>query len=122
MEINWTNIIGLLAILAPIIWAVCQHYSSLKQEQQAKEFDNYHRLIKELVQPEKPDEPIYVDRQAAIIFELRNFKRYYPITYRTLKGLKEKWTENKVYPRLLEEIDLTISFLENKVSRNKLIK
>lgn len=122
MEISWTNIIGLLAILAPVIWGVCQHYSSLKQERQIKEFENYHRLIKELVQPEKKDELMYVDRQAAIIYELRNFKRYYPVSYRTLKGLQKNWTENGVYPRLLEEISLSISFLENKVGINELQK
>lgn len=119
---SWTNVIGLLAILAPIIWAVCQHYSNLKQERQIKEFDNYHRLIKELVQPEKSDERMYVDRQAAIIYELRNFKRYYPITYRTLKGLEEKWAENNVYPRLIEEIQLAITFLENNVTKKELSK
>lgn len=119
---SWTNVIGLLAILAPIIWAVCQHYSNLKQERQIKEFDNYHRLIKELVQPEKSDEPMYVDRQAAIIYELRNFKRYYPISYRTLKGLQKNWSENGVYPRLLEEISLSIAFFEKKKSKKKLNK
>lgn len=120
MEINWTNIIGLLAILAPLIWAVCQHYSSLKQEQQAKEFDNYHRLIKELVQPANPDELMYLDRQMAIVYELRNFKRYYPVTYRILKGLKKQWEEKDAkYQRLLNEISLTIAFLEKrKVKRD----
>lgn len=65
---------------------------------------------------------MYVDRQAAIIYELRNFKRYYPVSYRTLKGLQKNWTENGVYPRLLEEISLSISFLENKVGINELQK
>lgn len=59
---------------------------------------------------------LYVDRQAAIIFELRNFKRYYPCPLRMLLGLRKKWAEvpNQL-PRLLEEIELTIAFLKHSI-------
>jgi hypothetical protein len=48
-----------------------------KREQNLKEFEDYHNLIRELVQPENEKGEMYLDRQTAIIFELRHFKRYY---------------------------------------------
>jgi hypothetical protein len=78
-----------------------------------KEFEVYHKLVKELVEPTEKDNPMFIDRQAAIIYELRNFKRYYPYSLRMLRGLRQQWTSLQV-PRLLEELDLTIVFLEGK--------
>lgn len=80
-----------------------------------KEFEVYHKLIKELVEPPSENGAMYVDRQTAILYELRNFERYFPHSLRMLEGLQEKW--NKVpnqFPRLLEELELTITFLKNK--------
>ena len=58
---------------------------------------------------------MYVDRQSAIIFELTNFKRYYDFSYRTLIALRDQWSKIEgQYPRLIEELDLTIDFLEKK--------
>ena len=45
-----------------------------------KEFEVYHKLVKELVEPPTKDGTFYIDRQAAIMFEMRNFKRYYPFS------------------------------------------
>lgn len=112
-------IIGML----PFFWAIYKYFDSRKREQDLKEFNNYHRLIKELVQPETKDSPMYVDRQAAIIYELRYYKRYFPITLRTLKGLREKWGKVEgQYPRLLEELDLTITFLQKKIKKRCFFK
>jgi len=58
---------------------------------------------------------MYVDRQAAIIFEMRNFKRYYPYTLRMLKGLREEWVAvANQFPRLLDERTMTIDLIERK--------
>jgi hypothetical protein len=76
----------------------------------------YHKLVKELVEP--TDGGLYVDRQAAIMYELRNFKRYYPYSLRMLRGLKQKWAAvPNQFPRLIEELNITIEFLENKSKR-----
>ncbi len=102
--------------LVSFIWAIYQYLDARRREQNLKEFENYHKLIKELVQPDSENSPMYVDRQAAIIYELRHFKRYFPFSLRTLKGLKDKWGEvDNQYPRLLDELDLTINFLQMKV-------
>ena len=38
-----------------------------------KEFEVFHKLIKELVEPSTQGQVMYVDRQIAIIFELQNY-------------------------------------------------
>ena len=54
-----------------------------------------------------------LDRQIAVIFELRNFKEYFPVTLRILRGLKKSWTgygPKEKRNRLHEELNETISF------------
>lgn len=114
MDINYNILISVAVGIATFLWTVYQYIDTKKREQDLKEFENFHRLIKELVQPENDN--LYVDRQTAILFELRHFKRYYPFSYRTLLGLKEKWIKvPNQFPRLLEELDMTIEFLNKKI-------
>ena len=81
-----------------------------------KEFEVFHKLVKELVEPPSEQSAMYVDRQAAVMFELRSFKRYYPYSLRMLKGLREKWVAvPNQFPRLIEELDLTIKHIEKKL-------
>ncbi|WP_416306538.1 hypothetical protein [Neptunicella sp. SCSIO 80796] len=78
-----------------------------------KEFDAYHKLVKELVEPTNEQGTMYVDRQTAAIFELRFYHRYYPHSLRMLKHLRVKWAAvPDQYPRLIEEMDLTIRYIE----------
>jgi hypothetical protein len=118
-EIDYTIVISVITGSFTILWTVYQYIDTKKREQNLNEFENYHKLIKELVQPEvtpKGEDVLYVDRQAAIIYELRHFKRYYELSYRTLKGLKEKWEKvPNQFPRLIEEINLSLEFLEKKI-------
>jgi hypothetical protein len=119
MDINYNILISVAVGVATFLWTVYQYIDSKKREQDLKEFENFHRLIKELVQPE--NDSLYVDRQTAILFELRHFKRYYPFSYRTLLGLKEKWIKvPNQFPRLLEELDMTIEFLNKKINEKKI--
>lgn len=79
-----------------------------------KEFEVYHKLVKELVEPPSENGALYVDRQAAIIYEMRNFKRYYPYTLRMLEGLYQKGSSvPNQFPRLLDELRLTIDHIKN---------
>lgn len=80
-----------------------------------KEFEVYHKLVKELVEPPTDKGAMYVDRQAAIIFEMLNFKRYYPYSLRLLKGLHEKWNVPNQFPRLISELELSIKHIEKKL-------
>ncbi|QIL38093.1 hypothetical protein G7074_01645 [Pedobacter sp. HDW13] len=114
--INITVLLSVIAGLASFCWTVIQYLDTRKREQNLKEFEQFHKLLKELVQPEDEMGTMYVDRQTAIIFELRHFKRYYPYSLRTLKGLLEKWKQvPNQFPRILEETQLTVEYLESKV-------
>lgn len=107
---DWKSLLA----FGSFLWVIYSYFDNKSKELNQKEFDNYHTLLKELVEP--PQNGVsYVDRQCAIIYEFKNFKRYYPFSHRTLVGLRKKWIEeNTVFPRHLEELDLTISFLEKK--------
>ena len=115
-NLDITFIIALISGLVTFIWTAYTYFDARKRDQNLKEFEIYHKLIRELVQPDG-ENGLYMDRQSAILYELRNFKRYYPFSYRTLAGLQKKWLKNKeMFPseRLLEEVQLTIDFLKNK--------
>jgi len=68
------------------------------------------------VAPERVEGLTYVDKQAAAIFELRNFPRYYDFTERMLAKLKRKWQAEKTEfsDALIEEIDLTLKHILQK--------
>lgn len=59
---------------------------------------------------------MWIDRQAAVAFELRHFPRYYEFTEPTLVTLKKKWAggPNFQRARLIEEIDLTLKHIQKK--------
>jgi hypothetical protein len=120
---NWLTsnsaALGVILAAAPILWAVIEFILIKKAEAKRFNFEAYHRLIKQLVEPEGSGQSIKLDRQVAIVFELRHFKRYYPVTRRILCGLKSDWSSGKCgspdnLKRLLEEIDLTIEHISKK--------
>ncbi len=83
-----------------------------------KEFEVYHKLVKELVEPHVENAPMYAERQSAIVFEMRNFKRYYPFSLRMLKGLDEKAASiQNISPNILNELKLTITYIERKLKQ-----
>ena len=104
---NYSAAITSLSVVIAGIWALIKFSDYLKD----KRFNNYHRLIKELVDGDDPDVALRLDRQIALIFELRNYPSYYKVTRRILLGLKASgWNEHS--PRLGEEINLTLSYID----------
>ncbi|MGH8736420.1 MAG: hypothetical protein ACREU5_08335 [Burkholderiales bacterium] len=119
---KWLNdnagALGVVLVLAPVGWAAFSYLSLKKQELKEKRFLAYHKLIQQLVERESPDLPMMLDRQIAIIFELRNFKEYFPVTLRILRGLKETWVDygpKEKRSRLHEELDESIKFIQSKL-------
>ena len=93
-----------------LMWQIVQFFLNKNTEAKSRQFEVYHRLIKELVEP--GDKANYIDRQCAVVFELRHFKRYRELTARILKGLREDWKDDPTFrPRLKNEIDLTLRYL-----------
>lgn len=77
-----------------------------------KRFEVYHRLIKELVDEQgNPDKHIKLDRQIAVVYELRNFPKYFEVTKRILIGLKNQWKDNGDVKRIIEEIDISLTYM-----------
>jgi len=110
-------ILALLAVL-PFFWGALQYILIKRAEDRRLRFTAFHDLIKKLVEPENPNEPMRLDLQIAVIYELRNFKDYYPVSLRILKGLKSDWA-SKGPPdqraRRMEELELTIKHIERRV-------
>ena len=89
-------------------------------------YDLMHRLGKDYEKPEFGLRTVDVDGVEVAVHErievkkpfceLRRFKRYHELTLRTLLGLREKWTKDAAftYPRLLEELDLTVDYTRRK--------
>ena len=111
--------IGVIIAAIPILWAVTQYIRIRRAEDRRVQFTTFHNLIKQLVEREDPNLPLRLDRQIAVIFELRTrtFKLYYPVTLRILEGLKDDWgsygPEHK-RNRLMQELDLAIAHLKKR--------
>lgn len=88
------------------IWVFVKYLESLKD----KRFKNYHELIDQLVNEQlQPDRAIKLDRQIAIVFELRQFPSYFPVSKRILTDLKNQWSNE----RIKKEIELTIKYMSS---------
>ena len=95
--------LGIFGAVFTAIWSIIRYMLERRRKARAREFDVFHRLIKELVSGDSGNgetkSEIKLDRQAAIVFELRNFPRYYEFTCRTMKSLKEQQGK-RMYPPL----------------------
>ena len=98
------------------VFSVYQFLSVRKHESRQREFDQYHALIEKLVSQRHGQTHIFLDQQIAVVFELRNFPRYFDVTERILDGLRTEWTQRKDwanYDRLLQELNLTLKFIKD---------
>lgn len=100
---NATALAILLATLT-FVWPIVQFILVRRKEQQSHEFEAFHRLLKELVSHDSDTEVIWIDRQMAVLFELRHFPRYYEVIVRILFNLREKWSADPEFkwPHLVE--------------------
>ena len=111
-----TAALSILGAASAFMWSTYWQVTQRKAEGRERDFLAFHKLIKELVAPDPESGVAWLDRQAAIVFELRHFPRYYEFTERMLRGLKEKWAADPGFrwPRLIEEINLTLDYIKNK--------
>ena len=99
-------LITAISFISAAFWAVLQY----RQRNKDKRFEAYHDLIDQLVNEQRnPDRAIKLDRQVAIVFELRNFASYYPVSIRILEGFRDV-CENE---RIIKEIDLTVEYMNS---------
>ena len=109
-------------VLISIIIPVWQFLYSKRNEQKQIEFENFHeKILKKLSNLGKNEA---LDSQIAIVYEMRNYPRYYLVSKRILTRLHKKWKSEKSNEDLLTEIKLTIDYMNlNLVQRiaNKLL-
>jgi hypothetical protein len=113
-----TTALGVLLSAAPPLGAIIQYILNKRSEANRQQFETYHSLIKQLVEREDPTQPMRLDRQIAVVYELKNFKRYFPVTLRILRGLKIDWVDYGPIDkrtRLLDELEIAIDFISKKV-------
>ena len=57
----------------------------------------------------------------AVVFELRHFKRYYPVTVRIFSNLRHKFTADPEFqwPYLINEINLTLEHIGEQPNSSK---
>ncbi len=110
-----TNIaaISLLAAIFGGIFTLVKFREYIKD----KRFNTYHSLLKDLVDgSNNPGGYLKLDRQIAIIFELRNFPEYFEVTERILTDLRnDHWKDNH---RLSKEIGFTLAHINKTGLRN----
>ncbi len=116
-------IIALLVVLIPLAAMVVQLWQYIDQkkvELRDKRFEYFHRLIRELVEPSTDQKMMYLDRQIAVVFELRNFPEYAEVSERILIGLRDTWSKNpESLQRMITEIDLTLAYLRERMKKKK---
>jgi hypothetical protein len=103
-------IVTILLALIPAVWTFIRYLTLKSKELQHERFKIYHGLIKELVQPDSAGQAMSLDRQIAIVFELRHFTEYFELTQRLLEGLRDIWVDPRA-KRLTSEIDRTIDYI-----------
>jgi len=101
-----------LVAAIPIVWQAWQYFDQKRLELKDRRFNTYHDLIRRLVESDTPQQSLRLDRQIAVVYELRNFPEYKEVTLRILDGLRKDWSELESTPRrLLDEIDLALAYL-----------
>ncbi len=122
LNTNYGALTVLISIATGLFWFIYRIFKLFKyisekhKEFKDKQFEKYHRLIKDLSQSDTPGEPIKLDRQIATVYELRNFPDYYDVSIRILTGwvkAKNDATQEK-HNRLYDEMELSIAFMQQK--------
>ncbi|MGA2353777.1 MAG: hypothetical protein ABSG02_04725 [Terriglobales bacterium] len=110
-----TTTLSILGAAAAFIVSTIQQIIQRRDERAERQFQAFHKIVEQVVSPEPKGGLHYVDRQAAVIFELRHFPRYYDFTERMLKRLKGKWVADP-QPHsdvLIEEIDPALRHIQH---------
>jgi len=107
-----TAALGIVGAAVAFMVSTAQQIIQRRAEGREREFQAFHKLVRDLVSPHRSSDAAQgLDGQAAIIFELRHFRRYYEFTQRMLVRLKEQWTADPKASDLIEEIDLTLGHI-----------
>lgn len=97
--------------------AVARYIDRQTRQRERHEFAAYAALVRQLAQPDSGPPLPLVDQRMAVVFELRHYPRYYPLSLRILEGLRvTAWKHADA--RLIAEMDRTLAFLRRKAPTN----
>lgn len=99
---------GGITVIFVIIGGLWQCWRYIKEWN----FQNYHKLIKELNQSDTEGEDIKLYRQVAVVYELRNYPRYFSVSTRILQGWLARKNLKNEYPQLYHEMMLSIEYMD----------
>ncbi|PBQ07680.1 hypothetical protein CCL09_21880 [Pseudomonas congelans] len=109
--------LGFILSLGTAAFAL-NHYFSIKHaEEQARKFANFHQLLQDLNEGKPmPNGEVggqYIDRQQAILYELRSFREYHPVIVRILNRAIVTWgqSESRHKSVLIDEAQKTMSYI-----------
>ncbi|MCP1464403.1 hypothetical protein [Pseudomonas sp. S3E17] len=110
---DWASIVLAASIAG---FSVYRYFSIKKDEFEAREFENYHRMVQSLVRGPDEDRAPYIDAQIAVIFELRFMKKYHSVTVRILERSLPGWKTSKTLfvDMVASEAQRTIDFIVRK--------
>lgn len=110
---DWASIVLAASIAG---FSVYRYFSIKKDEFEAREFENYHRMVQSLVRGPDEDRAPYIDAQIAVIFELRFMKKYHSVTVRILERSLPGWKKSTTLfvDMVANEAQRTIDFIVRK--------
>lgn len=110
---DWEYLGKIVAVAVPIAGII---QWMLQRSIQAKKdrFDAYHRLVKEFAQGDQDGKTTSLDRQIAVVFELRSLPHYYAVTERILRRFRGQIGDE--FPALTTEINLTLAYIDRNRS------
>ena len=103
----WSNSSGITLVSALVV-GFWQYWKYTREWN----FQNYHKLIKELNQSDTPSEHIKLYRQVAVVYELRHYPRYFSVSKRILNGwLCSRNNPGEEYKDLYDEMKLSVEYM-----------
>ena len=109
---NYGAVIGVISAAVTFIWSVIQFSLVRASEARYREFETFHKLIKEITEVHNTNNY----RQIAALFELRFYPRYFPITLRILKStMEQSGDKSNTSSEMAKEVSMLISFIEMRL-------
>ncbi|MBZ5665575.1 MAG: hypothetical protein LAO30_13310 [Acidobacteriia bacterium] len=107
-----TAAFSIMGAAVAFIVSTIQQIFQRRADAREREFQAFHKLVRDLVAPHQPGGAQGMPAQAAIIFELRHFDRYREFTRRLLEMLKKEWGTDTGSPELVLEMELTLKHIQ----------
>lgn len=107
------DFIGIIIAFLGVVIPLAIFLISKSKEQRQINFEKFHKEVISGLSNQYKN--VGLDQQIAIIFELRNFPEYFPVTKRILIDLKNFWKlsvlDEESLRRLNKEADETINYM-----------